>query len=100
MNDLELNWNKIHAFLGEAEKTVEDKAYFRAGKEAAAIFTQANPRNDSTFSLLRYEARSSTDLEEEASYVYRKISNLQNNRLSEGKGGEIRHILLPSVLLR
>jgi integrase len=27
MNDLELNWNKIHAYLGEREKTVEDKAY-------------------------------------------------------------------------
>jgi hypothetical protein len=27
MNDVMLNWDKMHAYLGEHEKTVEDRPY-------------------------------------------------------------------------
>lgn len=39
MNDVELNWDKIHAYLGEHEKTIEDKPYTREQIERLSQFS-------------------------------------------------------------
>jgi integrase len=44
MNDVLLNWNKIHAYLGEDEKTIEDEAYTHEEIKKMLQFAQLRTR--------------------------------------------------------
>ena len=42
MNDIILNWKKIRSFMGEHEKTVEDRPYTHS--EIQTLIQHASPR--------------------------------------------------------
>jgi integrase len=43
MNDIQLNWDKIHSFKGEEEKRADDRPYTHS--EILTMLQKATPRN-------------------------------------------------------
>jgi integrase len=50
MNDIQLNWDKIHSFEGENEKQTEDRPYNHS--EILALISKASPRNRAIILLM------------------------------------------------
>ena len=50
MNDIILNWKKIRSFMGEHEKTVEDRPYTHS--EIQTLIQHASPRNKSAILIM------------------------------------------------
>lgn len=50
MNDIVLNWKKIRSFMGEYEKTVEDRPYTHS--EIQTLIQHASPRNKAMILLM------------------------------------------------
>ena len=50
MNDIILNWKKIRSFMGEHEKTVEDRPYTHS--EIQTLLQHASPRNKSAILIM------------------------------------------------
>jgi integrase len=50
MNDITLNWKKIRSFMGEHEKTVEDRPYTHS--EIQTLIQHASPRNKAIILLM------------------------------------------------
>jgi hypothetical protein len=50
MNDIILNWKKIRSFMGEHEKTVEDRPYTHS--EIQILIQHASPRNKAMILLM------------------------------------------------
>jgi hypothetical protein len=44
MNDVTLNWEKIHNYLGSHDKTIEDKAYTKEQIRKLLQFASQHPR--------------------------------------------------------
>ena len=44
MNDIKMKWDKIHAYLGEDEKTIEDEAYTHEQVKRMLQFAQLRTR--------------------------------------------------------
>ena len=88
MNDIILNWKKIRSFMGEHEKTVEDRPYTHS--EIQTLIQHASPRNKAMILLmssagLRIGAISTLkikDLEPIDKYNIYKISVYSRSRKS------------------
>ena len=50
MNDITLNWKKIRSFMGEHEKTVEDRPYTHS--EIQTLIEHASPRNKAIIQIM------------------------------------------------
>jgi site-specific recombinase XerC len=50
MNDVQLNWDKIHSFKGEEEKRAEDRQYNHS--EILTMLQKTTPRNRSFILLM------------------------------------------------